>query len=184
MTGGHVVVLGTTGRNFGAGMCGGFAYVLDEHGDFPDRVNHERVTLESLTDEDETLIQRLVRRHYQYTRSTRADDVLRKWNDYAPKFVKVFPKDLAVALADRLSSHTGDGELARRATDGESNWIPGARTQGYALSRRLRAHQGLRASANRLHDRRSEDPGIPLHGLRHPVLQQRLSAREHHSRLE
>ncbi len=109
MTGGHVVILGATGRNFAAGMCGGFAYVLDLDGSFPDRVNLERVFLESMTDEDEQRVQRLVRRHFQYTRSTRADDVLRKWNTYAPKFVKVFPKDLKLAQSERISSHTGDG---------------------------------------------------------------------------
>ena len=109
MTGGHVVILGSTGRNFGAGMSGGFAYVLDEDGDFRDRVNPERIFLEALTDEDEQRIQRMVRRHFQYTRSTRADEVLRKWNSYAPKFVKVFPKDLKLALSDRLTSRTGDG---------------------------------------------------------------------------
>jgi glutamate synthase domain-containing protein 2/glutamate synthase domain-containing protein 3 len=109
MTGGFVVVLGSTGRNFAAGMCGGFAYVLDSDGSFPDRVNRERVFLEPLTDEDEQRVQRLVRRHFQYTRSKRADDVLRKWNTYAPMFVKVFPKDVKLALSDRISSHTGDG---------------------------------------------------------------------------
>jgi glutamate synthase domain-containing protein 2/glutamate synthase domain-containing protein 1/glutamate synthase domain-containing protein 3 len=109
MTGGNVVVLGATGRNFGAGMSGGFAYVLDHDGGFAGRVNHERVFLEPLTEEDEAKIQRLVRRHFQYTRSQRADDVLRKWNSYAPKFVKVFPKDLKLALSDRLNAHTGDG---------------------------------------------------------------------------
>ena len=109
MTGGHVVILGETGRNFGAGMCGGFAYVLDLDGRFPSRVNHSRVELQSLTAEDETIIQRLVRRHFQYTRSERADEVLRKWNTFAPKFVKVFPKDLKLALDARLEAHTGDG---------------------------------------------------------------------------
>ena len=109
MTGGNVVVLGRTGRNFGAGMSGGFAYVLDEDGSFPDRVNHERVLLEPPAEEDEERVQRLVRRHFQYTRSKRADNVLRKWQSFAPKFVKVFPKDLKLALSDRLSAHTGDG---------------------------------------------------------------------------
>ena len=109
MTGGHVVILGDTGRNFGAGMCGGFAYVLDLDGQFPARVNHARVELQSLTNEDEEIIQRLVRRHFQYTRSERADEVLRKWNTLAPKFVKVFPKDLKLALDARLEAHTGDG---------------------------------------------------------------------------
>jgi glutamate synthase (NADPH/NADH) large chain len=109
MTGGNVVILGSTGRNFGAGMCGGFAYVLDLDDTFRDQVNHERVDLEPLGDEDEETIQRLVRRHYEYTRSARADEVLRKWNAFAPKFVKVFPKDLKLALDARLLSGTGDG---------------------------------------------------------------------------
>jgi glutamate synthase (ferredoxin) len=109
MTGGHVVILGPTGRNFGAGMCGGFAYVLDLDGSFPANVNGERVDLEPLTEEDEQLIQRLVRRHHEYTRSERAEEVLRKWNSFAPRFVKVFPRDLKVALDARLQSRTGDG---------------------------------------------------------------------------
>jgi glutamate synthase domain-containing protein 2/glutamate synthase domain-containing protein 1/glutamate synthase domain-containing protein 3 len=109
MTGGVVVVLGGTGRNFGAGMCGGFAYVLDLDGSFPDRVNPERVDLEPLNADDVETVQRLVRRHFQYTRSKQADDVIRKWNTYAPRFVKVFPRDLKMALDVRLKSHTGDG---------------------------------------------------------------------------
>jgi glutamate synthase domain-containing protein 2/glutamate synthase domain-containing protein 1/glutamate synthase domain-containing protein 3 len=109
MTGGNVVVLGRTGRNFGAGMCGGFAYVLDLDGSFPEHVNPERVDLEPLTPEDEQTVQRLVRRHFEYTRSRRAEDVLRKWNTYAPKFVKVYPRDLKLALEARLQAHTGDG---------------------------------------------------------------------------
>ena len=109
MTGGHIVILGPTGRNFGAGMCGGFAYVLDLDGSFPSRVNADRVELRELETEDEELIQQLVRRHFQVTRSERADEVLRKWNSYAPKFVKVFPKDLKLALDARLEAHTGDG---------------------------------------------------------------------------
>ncbi len=109
MTGGVVVVLGETGRNFGAGMCGGFAYVLDEDGLFHTRVNPARIDLERMTAEDEETVQRLVRRHFQYTRSQRADDVLRKWETYGPKFVKVFPKDLKVALDARLEAHVGDG---------------------------------------------------------------------------
>jgi glutamate synthase (ferredoxin) len=109
MTGGRVVILGPTGRNFAAGMSGGFAYVLDPDGSFPSRVNPERVDLERLTAEDEEILQRMVRRHYEYTRSERAEEVLRKWNSYAPKFVKVFPKDLKLALEARLTARTGDG---------------------------------------------------------------------------
>jgi len=109
MTGGHVVVLGRTGRNFGAGMSGGFAYILDLDGTFPSRVNAERVDLEPLTPEDEQVIQRMVRRHFEYTRSERAEEVLRKWNDFAPKFIKVFPRDLKLALDARINARTGDG---------------------------------------------------------------------------
>jgi glutamate synthase domain-containing protein 3 len=109
MTGGRVVVLGSTGRNFGAGMCGGFAYVLDEEGSFPERVNPERVDLEPITQEDEEIVQRMVRRHFQYTRSKRAEEVLRKWNALAPRFVKVFPRDLKLALEARLQAGTGNG---------------------------------------------------------------------------
>jgi glutamate synthase domain-containing protein 3 len=109
MTGGRVVVLGSCGRNFAAGMCGGIAYVLDLDGAFRDRVNAERVDLEPLTAEDEQVIQRMVRKHHEYTRSRRAEEVLRKWNTFAPKFVKVFPKDLKMALEARLTARTGDG---------------------------------------------------------------------------
>jgi glutamate synthase domain-containing protein 2/glutamate synthase domain-containing protein 3 len=109
MTGGRVVVLGRTGRNFGAGMSGGFAYVLDLDGSFPTRVNHDRVDLEPMDLEDEQFLQRVLRRHFEYTRSERAEEVLRKWNDFAPKFVKVFPKDLKLAIDARIGARTGDG---------------------------------------------------------------------------
>ena len=98
-----------TGRNFGAGMSGGIAYVLDEEGEFEARVNLETVDLDPMSAEDLDRLQRMVRRHFQYTRSKRADEVLRKWDAYAPKFVKVFPKDLKLALDARLDARTGDG---------------------------------------------------------------------------
>ena len=109
MTGGRVVILGGTGLNFGAGMSGGIAYVLDLDGSFPGRVNPETVDLDPLTDEDEDIIQRMVRRHFHYTRSRRAEDVLRKWNTYAPRFVKVFPRDYKRALGDRIAAESGNG---------------------------------------------------------------------------
>ena len=109
MTGGTVVVLGETGRNFGAGMSGGIAYVLDEAGTFPSRVNPETVDLDPLDDADLDRIQRMVRKHFQYTRSARADEVLRKWDGLAPKFIKVFPKDYKRALTDRIEAESGNG---------------------------------------------------------------------------
>ena len=109
MTGGTVVVLGETGRNFGAGMSGGIAYVLDEAGTFASRVNPETVDLDPLDDADLDRIQRMVRKHFQYTRSARADEVLRKWDGLAPKFIKVFPKDYKRALTDRIEAESGNG---------------------------------------------------------------------------
>jgi glutamate synthase domain-containing protein 3 len=109
MTGGRAVILGRTGRNFGAGMSGGIAYVLDEDGLFPTRANTDTVDLDPLTEEDEQIIQRMVRRHFQYTRSQKADEVLRKWNTYAPRFVKVFPRDYKRALDDRIAAESGNG---------------------------------------------------------------------------
>jgi glutamate synthase (ferredoxin) len=109
MTGGRVVILGRTGRNFAAGMSGGYAYVLDEEGDFAEHCNLGIVKLKDIDAEDEQTILRLVRRHFQYTRSSRADEVLRKWDSFAPKFVKVSPVDYERALADRLRAGSGDG---------------------------------------------------------------------------
>ena len=109
MTGGTVVVLGPTGRNFAAGMSGGIAYVLDEEGDFESRVNPETVDLDPMDAEDLESVERMLRGHFRYTRSNRAEEVLRKWDTYAPKFVKVFPRDYKRALADRLESGSGNG---------------------------------------------------------------------------
>jgi len=92
MTRGIVVVLGRTGRNFAAGMSGGFAYVLDEHGDFDQRCNFEMVDVESFADEaEEKSIRGLIERHRKLTGSTRASKILREWNLYRDKFRKIMP---------------------------------------------------------------------------------------------
>jgi len=94
MTGGRVVVLGETGRNFGAGMSGGIAYVLNEDGGFPGRCNMEMIKLESLTDPEEIkAVKEMIRRHVEYTGSLRARAILEHWEDYLPLFVKVIPHD-------------------------------------------------------------------------------------------
>jgi glutamate synthase (ferredoxin) len=99
MTGGRVVVLGRTGRNFAAGMSGGIAYVLDEAGDFATRCNKELVGLEKLADPDEIEeIWKLVQRHQACTTSERAAKILGDWKNLVPKFVKVLPKDYARVL--------------------------------------------------------------------------------------
>jgi glutamate synthase (ferredoxin) len=94
MTGGTVVVLGPTGRNFAAGMSGGVAYVLDETGDFPSRCNREMVQLFPLEKEDEIeRVRAMIRRHAEYTNSERAWKILALWEEMLPKFVKVYPND-------------------------------------------------------------------------------------------
>jgi glutamate synthase (NADPH) large chain len=101
MTGGTVVVLGTTGRNFAAGMSGGFAYVLDLDGEFAKRCNPAMVDLEAITDsDDESALKRLIENHQKYTGSKRAGEILAAWAQYRAKFVKVFPKEYRRALAE------------------------------------------------------------------------------------
>jgi glutamate synthase domain-containing protein 2/glutamate synthase domain-containing protein 1/glutamate synthase domain-containing protein 3 len=94
MTGGRVVVLGPTGRNFAAGMSGGIAYVLDEAGEFPPKCNKQLVNLEKLEDPDEIeQVWKMIQRHQTYTKSARATKILADWEAYHPKFVKVMPAD-------------------------------------------------------------------------------------------
>jgi glutamate synthase (ferredoxin) len=94
MTGGKVVVLGATGRNFAAGMSGGVAYILDEQGDFATRCNQQMVGLETLEDAEEINdLYQMIQRHVDYTGSEKASKVLASWEEMVPKFVKVMPKD-------------------------------------------------------------------------------------------
>ncbi|MBU1426151.1 MAG: glutamate synthase subunit alpha [Gammaproteobacteria bacterium] len=123
MTGGMVVVLGQTGRNFAAGMSGGVAYVLDEDGTFPQRCNLAMVQLEAIPEEvaasedgeveahgrvhfnhlnkaDEAALRGKIEKHLRYTGSTRAKQILDNWSAYLPKFVKVMPTEYRRALLE------------------------------------------------------------------------------------
>ena len=92
MTEGVVVILGETGRNFGAGMSNGIAYVLDEHGDFASKLNPELVALKRVNaPEDVEMVQALIQRHVQLTESRRGREVLEHWERYQPLFWKVAP---------------------------------------------------------------------------------------------
>jgi glutamate synthase (ferredoxin) len=94
MTGGRVVVLGATGRNFAAGMSGGIAYVMDEAGDFSRRCNKEMVSLGKLDDlEEAALVHGMIARHAQLTGSRRAQEILGAWPEWLPYFVRVMPND-------------------------------------------------------------------------------------------
>jgi glutamate synthase (NADPH) large chain len=104
MTGGCVVCIGHTGRNFAAGMSGGIAYVLDEAGDFSEhRCNHELVDLEDLVDpKDVDDLRGMLEAHQRYTRSAVASKILDDWEEFLPKFIKVMPRDYKLAL-ERLA---------------------------------------------------------------------------------
>ncbi|MBW2387353.1 MAG: glutamate synthase large subunit [Deltaproteobacteria bacterium] len=109
MTGGRAIIIGPTGRNFAAGMSGGVAYVLDQAGDFLSKVNNTAVDFDPLEANDVEIIQRSLRRHFQYTRSSKADEILRKWNKFAPMFVKLVPQDYKRALAELATADDNDG---------------------------------------------------------------------------
>ncbi|MGH7268763.1 MAG: glutamate synthase large subunit [Candidatus Rokuibacteriota bacterium] len=110
MTAGCVVVLGETGRNFGAGMTNGVAFVLDETGQFPKRYNPELVRIAAVEPgEDQDRLRRLVARHGETTGSRRAADVLARWDEALPRFWKVIPLP-AEAIAKTI-------EVAKRGTE-------------------------------------------------------------------
>ncbi len=101
MTGGRVVVIGKTGRNFAAGMSGGIAYVLDEDGDFDYYCNKGLVDLCRVEDKDDILeLQDLLSKHLLYTNSAKAREVLVNWSRYLPKFVKVIPFEYKKVLEE------------------------------------------------------------------------------------
>ena len=122
MTGGIVVVLGRTGRNFAAGMSGGIAYVLDADGDFVNHCNPTMVDLEPVLSDseqqaklsadlwhlgqtDEVILKRMLEKHVRYTGSSKAQEVLDDWASYRPRFVKVFPREYRRALGALAVAH-------------------------------------------------------------------------------
>jgi glutamate synthase (NADPH) large chain len=108
MTGGRVVVLGPTGRNFAAGMSGGIAYVYDPDRSFGQRVNMESVDVEPLDGEDSALVRDLVERHREVTGSAVAERLLSEWGTEVLEFVKVMPRDYRRILdATRLAEAEG-----------------------------------------------------------------------------
>ncbi|MDP5094009.1 MAG: hypothetical protein NWQ17_11915, partial [Polaribacter sp.] len=99
MTGGKVVVLGKTGRNFAAGMSGGIAYVFDPQNKFVNGLcNTESIEFETISDDDENDLKMLIHKHYQYTNSQRAKYLLDNWEENISKFVKVMPTEYKKAL--------------------------------------------------------------------------------------
>jgi glutamate synthase (NADPH/NADH) large chain len=105
MTGGRVVILGATGRNFGAGMSGGIAYVWDQNGNFPQMCNTGTFNLEALEQQDdiEELVQ-MLRNHLLYTGSTVAEKILSHWQFEQSRFVKVMPIDYKRVMQEMAAS--------------------------------------------------------------------------------
>jgi glutamate synthase (NADPH/NADH) large chain len=130
MTGGTVVVLGKTGRNFAAGMSGGIAYVYDEDGSFAGRCNTAQVALEKVLSSaeqeqtielpiwhkgqtDEALLKKLVEDHHRWTGSLRARDILDNWSEARGRFVKVFPHEYRRALGEMGAQQATDATIAK-----------------------------------------------------------------------
>jgi glutamate synthase (NADPH/NADH) large chain len=98
MTGGRVLVLGKTGRNFAAGMSGGIAWIYDVEGTFADNCNKEMVDLDPLDQGDEKEIKKLLQNHYKLTKSHAAKYILDDWQQQSEFFVKVFPREYKAVL--------------------------------------------------------------------------------------
>lgn len=94
MTGGRVVVLGKTGKNFAAGMSGGIAYVLDEHNGLYRNMNKAMVSVEEISNKyDEMELKQMIEEHVENTGSQKGKEVLANWKEYLPKFKKIIPED-------------------------------------------------------------------------------------------
>jgi glutamate synthase (NADPH/NADH) large chain len=119
MTGGRTVVLGTTGRNFAAGMSGGIAYVLDENGDFEYYCNTGLVELGPVEDKADIMeLQDMISKHLLYTQSPLAGKILTNWEEFLPKFVKVIPLEYKKVLNEiKLKEVKRKLELAEDVPD-------------------------------------------------------------------
>ncbi|MDB4882445.1 MAG: hypothetical protein JWL95_1211 [Gemmatimonadetes bacterium] len=142
MTGGVVVVLGKTGRNFAAGMSGGVAFVLNLDQKFERRCNTSMVALEAVEDEaDVALLKKLISRHARYTGSARARRVLANWDAMLPKFVRVMPTEYRKALEarerERLTEVKNDGG------NGRSTRVPHDQARRAGAETGARADEGL-----------------------------------------
>ena len=112
MTGGVVVVLGSTGRNFGAGMSGGIAFVYDPDGDFHIRFNDGLADLEQVSNRDDIItLKELIEQHFNHTGSGPAERILADWDSALPKFKKIMPRDFRRVLEERRMRGLEDREL-------------------------------------------------------------------------
>ncbi|KAJ6418791.1 hypothetical protein OIU84_002048 [Salix udensis] len=115
MTGGTVVILGKTGRNFAAGMSGGVAYVLDLDGKFKSRCNLELVDLDKVEEEEDIMtLKMMIQQHQRHTNSHLAREVLADFDNLLPKFIKVYPRDYKRVLAN-MKEESASKEAAELA---------------------------------------------------------------------
>jgi glutamate synthase (NADPH/NADH) large chain len=112
MTGGVLIVLGETGKNFAAGMSGGIAYVYNPDGAFQSRVNTGMVDLDPMEDSDFKVVRTLVRNHFSYTSSPRAVELLQNWEEHKKYFTKVMPRDYKRVLKQRKMKPVVDVKIA------------------------------------------------------------------------
>jgi glutamate synthase (NADPH/NADH) large chain len=111
------VVLGSTGRNFGAGMSGGVAYVWDPQGEFPRQCNKDSFELEPVSDAEDILeLEALIKNHHRYTDSPVAEAVLDNWEDSLSQFHKVMPTDYKRVLAEQAAEQLQQSERTRIAS--------------------------------------------------------------------
>lgn len=108
MTGGRAIILGSTGRNFAAGMSGGIAYIYDVKGDFAERCNTEMVSLDHCEEEDATFLKAMLEKHVLYTDSSVARFILSDFDSELHRFVKVFPNDYKRVLLAQKAKQTSD----------------------------------------------------------------------------
>ncbi len=121
MTGGAMVVLGETGKNFAAGMSGGVAYVYDPDGEFAEKANTGMVSLaDTLEGKDRQMITRLVENHAAYTDSDRAAELLDDWDAEVENFTKVMPDAYAEVIADRERDDVRNEPPAKAAPSAEA----------------------------------------------------------------
>lgn len=99
MTGGCVIVLGETGRNFAAGMSGGVAYIYDKNGDFNSKCNTKMITMEGISDKDKSVIESMLRKHINYTGSETASEIIENFDKELGHFIKVIPDDYKKVIA-------------------------------------------------------------------------------------
>jgi len=111
MTGGVVVILGETGRNFAAGMSGGMAFVYDVKGNFKSNVNMEMIGFDPLEKADLVVLRQMITKHFNLTKSDVAESILSNWDEAMTKFVKVMPKDYKrVLLKNKLKELKSKGK--------------------------------------------------------------------------